>query len=397
MQLIIHRKKKDGNANSVELRTNNSRILLSLDMPFTPDKAKDVGAILISHLSLNHYTCLKDIDQTIPIYMSRTANELINISNTFTANNDCKPNISTVKHMRPFQIGGFKIIAYSIDNSLLSTLAFSIEAGGKKIFYLHNTGNDIDDISVKRILQDHPHGLDYLIIAGAETMGEARASNHIRSLRSRTEAMLRQSENITFFVNPSDDIESIISVYNACSRTGSIFVMDIYTVFLLDKLRKISKDIPKLDWKYIKIRFIKSQVDILSNAGYSTLLYAYNKHKIDLFDINRHKKNILMLVRDDLEFTHTIKDIDRVSGARLISTSQKDSVSEKLKGYCEQKGIEIECIPTDTHKKTEPLKMVVNALSPKAIIPIQTSQAVKYSQLFSDISIMDKKGVIDIQ
>jgi len=398
MQLIINREKKDGDANSIELRTSNSRILLSLDMSFIPDRAKGVDAILISHLLPNHYTCLKHIDQDTSIYMSRAANELVNIFDIFISNGNLKRNISAIKHMRPFQIVDFKITPYLINDSALSAIAFSIKADGKSALYINNlTDNNKNSILIEKILKDHPQGLDCLLTDNLETKTEDCAQNSKRPLRVYIENILRTNKNITFLFTPSEDIDGLVSAYGACLKTGSILVIDIYAAFLLDKLRKVSRAIPQLDWKNTKIRFIKDQADLLANAGYNALLYAYNKHKIDLFDINRYKTNILMTVRDNPEFTGTIKDIDRVTGARLISTSQKDRLSEKLKGYCAQKGIEIEYIHANIHKEAEALKAIVNALSPKTIIPIETSPAVKYSVLFSNIRIIDNKKVIDIR
>jgi len=397
MQIIINREKKDGGASSIELRTSNSCILIGLGMPLITDKPGGIDGILISHLLPNHYTRLKQIDQAIPIYMSKPANELINIHNTFAAKNDCKPNILIIKHMRPFQIKDFKVTPYLIDDSALSALTFSIKAGAKSAFYINNLTNNSknNSILIEKIFKDHPQGLDCLLTDSLET--EDCAQNNKRPLQVRIETVLRTNKNITFLHTPSEDIDGIVSAYSACSKTGLIFVIDIYTAFLLDKLRKVSKAIPQLDWKNTKIRFTKDQADLLANAGYNTLLYAYNKHKIDLFDINRYKRNILMTVRDNTEFTGTIKDIDRVTGAKLISTVREGCLSEKLKGYCAQKGIEIEYIPAYTYKKAEALKVAVNALSPKTIIPIQLSPTVKYSQLSSNIKIIDSKEVIDIR
>ena len=422
MQLIIHRGTKEIGGSCVELQSGNSRILIDFGMPLVTDSKerfdaksidgktteeliqlnilpnieglykhsqKSIDAILISHSHLDHYGFLEHVDQDIPIYMSRGAKELIDITNIFVTKKPTKVNASLIKHMRPFRIGDFKITPYPVDHSAFDALAFLIEAEGKRVFYSGDfRGHGRKSLLFENMLKDPPKNIDTLLMEGSMIGRKDWIYKDEASVQGRIEKILRENENITFLFTSSQNIDRLVSAYKACLRTDSIFVIDIYTAFVLDKLKKVSKNIPQFNWRNIKIKFIKYHADLLANAGYKDLLYAYNKQKIDMFDINRQKNKILMLGRDNSVFPSIVKNIDNISGARLIYSMWEGYLTEKFKDYCKQKGIEIESVHTSGHATIEDLKAFAKALNPKTLIPIHTFEREKYPSLFENVKIL---------
>lgn len=57
-------------------------------------------------------------------------------------------------------------------------------------------------------------------------------------MQKRIEEILQDAKNITFLFVSSQNIDKLISAYKACLKTDKIFVIDIYTVYILDRLRK---------------------------------------------------------------------------------------------------------------------------------------------------------------
>ena len=165
-------------------------------------------------------------------------------------------------------------------------------------------------------------------------------------------------------------------------------MIDIYTAFILDKLKKASKGIPQFNWKNIRIKFIKYHADCLVSAGYRDLLYVYNKRKIDVFEINRNKDRILMLARDNSIFPIIAKEIKGIEGARVIYAMWEGCLTDKFKEYCAQKGLTIEQVHTSGHATAEDLKSFANALNPKALVPIHTFEPEKYSSLFKNVRML---------
>ena len=423
MKLTIHRGTREIGGSCVELQAGNSRILIDFGMPLVtgsgerfdiksiegktteeliqlnilPDikglykhTEKAIDGILISHSHLDHYGFLEHVNQDIPIYMSRGAKELIDITNIFVTKKSNKVNASLIRHMRPFQIGDFKVTPYLVDHSAFDALAFMVEAEDKKVFYSGDfRGHGRKSLLFEKMLKDPPKDIDSLLMEGSMIGRKDWIYKDEESIQGRIEKILQENENITFLFTSSQNIDRLVSAYKACLRTDSIFVIDIYTAFVLDKLRKISKNIPQFNWKNIRVKFIKYHAEVLSNAGYRDILYTYNKQKIDIFEINRKKKKILMLGRDNSVFPSIVKNIEGVFGARLIYSMWEGYLTEKFKDYCKHKGIEIESVHTSGHATIEDLQAFANALKPKTLIPIHTFERERYSSLFANVKILD--------
>ena len=430
MKLIIHRGTKEIGGSCVELQTANSRILIDFGIPLVtntgerfnikdietktteeliqsnilPDikglykgQERAISAILISHAHLDHYGFLEHVNQDIPVYMSRGAKELIDITNIFVTKKPTRIEASLIKHMRPFQAGDFKITPYLVDHSAFDALAFMVEAEDKKVFYSGDfRGHGRKSVLFEKMLKDPPKALDCLLMEGSMIGRKDWIYKDEISIQARIEKMLQENKNITFLFTSSQNIDRLVSAYKACLKTDSIFVIDIYTAFVLDKLRKVSKNIPQFNWKNIKIKFINYHADILANAGYKNLLYVYNKQKIDMFDINRHKKRILMLARDNSIFPSLIKAIDGISGAKLIYSMWEGYLTEKFKDYCKNKQIEIESVHTSGHATIEDLKAFAKALEPRTLVPIHTFGSESYPELFENVKILDDKEIMEI-
>ena len=430
MQLIIHRGTKEIGGSCVELKTANSRILIDFGMPLVtgnkerfeiksieaktaeeliqlnilPDikglykhQEKAVDAILISHSHLDHYGFLEHVNQDIPIYMSRGAKELIDITNIFVTKKSNLIDPMLIKHMRPFQIKDFKITPYLVDHSAFDALAFLVEAEGKRVFYSGDfRGHGRKSVLFEKMLKDPPKALDCLLMEGSMIGRKDWIYKDEISIQARIEKILQENKNITFLFTSSQNIDRLVSAYKACLRTDSIFVIDIYTAFVLDKLRKVSKNIPQFNWKNIKIKFIKYHADVLASAGYKNLLYVYNKQKIDMFDVNRQRKRILMLARDNSVFPSIVKSIDGISGTKLIYSMWEGYLTEKFKSYCKEKELEIESVHTSGHATIEDLKAFAEALNPKTLVPIHTFTSEKYPELFKDVKVLSDGEILEI-
>ena len=160
IQIIIHRGTKEIGGSCVEIKTDNTRILIDFGIPLVnknkkpfdsniltkktleelkktkilPDikglyknKKKSIDAILISHSHLDHYGFLSFVHPEIPIYMSRGAKELIDITNIFLKKNLGQINSILVKHKETCQIGDIKITPNLVDHSAFDAFSYLIE------------------------------------------------------------------------------------------------------------------------------------------------------------------------------------------------------------------------------------------------------------------------------
>jgi len=430
MQLIIHRGTKEIGGSCVELKSGKSRIIVDIGMPLVNDKkepfdskllegkslgelkklkllpeivglykdeAKTIDAILISHSHLDHYGFLKYVHPDIPIYMSKGAKQMIKISDVFTPNRIGPINAKTIDKDKKIKIGEFAITPYVVDHSAVDARAFLIEAEGKRLFYSGDfRGHGRKSILFKDMVNNPPKDLDCLLMEGSMLGRDKQLYENEDKVQARIVKILRKSSNITFLFTSSQNIDRLVSAYKACLRTDSVFVIDIYTAFILDNLRKVSTHIPQFNWKNIRIKFFKYHADRLSETGYGDLLFVYNRSKIDMFEVNREKKKILMLARDNSIFPNILKGIDNPEGSTVIYSMWEGYLTDKFKQYCAHKGLEIEQVHTSGHATVEDLKAFATALNPKTLIPIHTFEASHYPELFKNVKILKDKEAFTI-
>ena len=313
MDLIIHRGTKEIGGSCVELKTVNSRILIDFGMPLVTrdhrpfdadqlkgktikalkaegvlpdvkglygDEKKGIDGILISHSHLDHYGFLQYVNPEIPIYLSQGAGILINVSNIFVPTKVGKLNINTISNKKRFKIGDFTITPFLVDHSAFDALAFLVEAEGKKVFYSGDfRAHGRKAKLFKQIIDRPPQNITCLLMEGSALGREDAQYKTENDVEERLEEILRERKNITFLFASSQNIDRIVSASRACLKTDSIFVIDIYTAFILDKLKKVSDRIPQFNWKNIRVKFLKAHAKALVQSGHKDLLYTYQQKK----------------------------------------------------------------------------------------------------------------------
>lgn len=408
MNLIIHRGTQEIGGSCVELRTHKSRILIDFGLPLVSagnkpfdikdlpkvkglykNEAKGIDAILLSHSHLDHYGLLSHVREDITIYMSRGAKELIEISSIFTPHKLENINSQTVSAKKPFNIDDIKITPYLVDHSAFDALAFLVEADGKRLFYSGDfRGHGRKSALFSRMIKDPPKGIDCLLMEGSMIGRDAQSYKTEIDVQKSIEKTLLEGKKITFISMSSQNIDRIVSAYKACLKTDSIFVIDIYTAFILDKLKKISKNIPQFDWKDMRVMYFYHHAEALARAGHKDLLYIYNKRKIKAPEINLSRKRFLIMARDNSIFPVIIRGLNNISGSKIIYSMWEGYLTPKFIEYCTKRELVIEKVHTSGHATIRDLKAFATAINPKALIPIHTFHASRYAEFFKNVKVL---------
>jgi ribonuclease J len=172
MQLIIYRGTHEIGGNCVEFRTNSTRIIVDVGMPlvdedgesFDPQllQGKEVpellesgilrkvpglfldpadnkplpDAILLSHAHCDHTGLLKYTRKEIPVWLSPGTSDMMLAGSKFAGQSKVSvERQKTIVPKEPFQIGDFTITALPVDHSAFDSMAFIIEADGKRVLY----------------------------------------------------------------------------------------------------------------------------------------------------------------------------------------------------------------------------------------------------------------------
>lgn len=430
MKVIIHRGAKEIGGSCVELISSNSRILIDFGMPLVnqnkapfdsdsiagksveglkrektlpnirglyKNEKPELNAILISHSHLDHYGLLDFANSEIPVCISEGAKELVEVTNIFVNKNIKLTNTQIIKHESPFHIKDFKITPYLVDHSGFDAFAFLIEAEGKRVFYSGDfRGHGRKAILFERMIKNPPKNIDCLLMEGSMLGRNETAYKDEGEVETRIVEILKEQNNITFLLTSSQNIDRLVSAYRACLKTDTIFVIDIYTAFILQRLEKVSKRIPQFNWKNIRIKFFEYHAAKLAGAGYKKLLYIYNRQKIEMDEINEKRNKILMLARDNSIFPFIIKNINAPKGIKIIYSMWGGYLTEEFRQHCKAKGLVIEQAHTSGHAVLNDLQRFAKALNPKSLVPIHTFMPRSYLELFENVNIVHDGEILVI-
>lgn len=421
MKFIIHRGTQEIGGNCVEiLSEKGSRIVIDIGMPLTdksgekfdigryknltgqelvkkkilPDipgfykwdkEHKTIDGLLVSHPHIDHYGFLTYLNPEIKYYLGEAAKKLIDITAIFTRVRGFINNYSAVEDRKSFEVGDFRITPYLMDHSGFDAYSFLIEADDKKIFYSGDFREHGRKGSLfRRFLRVGPSKVDILLLEGTMLGRGKQVCENEEEVQLKIQEILKLRRNITFLFASSQNIDRLVSAYKACLRTDSIFIIDVYTAYILHKIKKEAGHIPQFNWNNIRVKFFKYHTDILAKSGNKDLLYLFNGRKIEMPEINSEKTKILMLQRDNSIFPSVLKHIRNVRGATIIYSMWEGYLTEEFRGFCAQEGIAIEQVHTSGHAVVRTLQKMAEKVHPDMIVPIHTEHADNYRKIFGD-------------
>jgi ribonuclease J len=200
--------------------------------------------------------------------------------------------------------------------------------------------------------------------------------------------MFKDKQNIAFVFCSSQNIDRIVSIYRAAKRTQQTLVINLYTAYILNSLKGISNRLPQYWWRDIRVIYFPYHEKALEKNGLKSFLHDCMRAKIEKQDVNLNKKNIVMITRDNYDFTDLLSHIDEFTGAQAIYSMwegylEDSDLSDRLK----QKGISLEPVHTSGHATERDLQKLVKAFNPKCIMPIHTFNPQAYRSLFPDTNV----------
>ena len=209
-------------------------------------------AVLFTHYHGDHYGLYKDIPSKIPLYMGKTAREILEIVTEYIDINAQKKGIDRIKAMEayvpgcPLKIKGvdkIKVIPLVVDHSAIDAYMFYIEMAGKRILY---TGDFRDHgIASERkrfwnlIESDKyiPEKIDVLITEGTMlSRTEERKQNIVSTEAELGEEAGRRflKHKYNFVMVSSTNLDSIMEFYHN-TPDDMPFVCDIYQLKVISK------------------------------------------------------------------------------------------------------------------------------------------------------------------
>ena len=262
IKITVHKGTNEIGGNCVEVSSSTTRLLLDVGQPLSGeeitlcDDLKRVDAVIISHPHQDHYGLLDQIPATTPVYMGVTAVKIIQATLVFLGRPPFQNNFQPMEDRLPLHVGDLTVTPYMVDHSAFDAYSLLVEGDGERVFYtgdfrMHGRKKSL----MEDFLADPPDPVDVLITEG--TMLD-RTNEAMPSETAAEQAMvdlLNTTEGAGLLICSSQNLDRLVTAYRACIRSGRVFVIDIYTAWIL---RLISEDprtanIPDISWDGIRV------------------------------------------------------------------------------------------------------------------------------------------------
>ncbi|MCH8235934.1 MAG: N-acetylmuramoyl-L-alanine amidase [Chloroflexi bacterium] len=291
MKLTIHRGTHEIGGSCVEVRSglDEARIVIDLGMPLVQadrspfewrryeqmpvedllaervlppvsglyaHEEPTVRAVLISHAHQDHYGLLRFIHPEIPVYCSAGTRALIEVSNIFLNTAVDLRQIEVLSMWKAVTIGAFRVTPYLVDHSAPDAVAFVVETGGTKLFYSGDfRGHGRKKILFERMLEYPVQDVDCLLLEGT-MLGRSEGDYQTEEdVEDAVKGVIESTDSYTFVFASSQNLDRLVSVYRAAIRCDAMFVIDLYTAFVLDRLKGISSNIPQANWRNVRVLY----------------------------------------------------------------------------------------------------------------------------------------------
>jgi ribonuclease J len=405
----VYRGTKEIGGTCIEVKSQNGKILwIDLGQPLETVSTginytkEHVDALLISHPHQDHYGLMGSIKKDIPIYIGEIGLDYINAVPKFVEEVSVyELNFNIIKPWKAITIlDTFIVTPYLTDHSTPESFSFLIEVDDKRIYY----SGDFRATGRKRSLFDSivsnpPKAIDVLFMEGTMINRSNYKYNDEESIESALTNILSQQQSTSFLISSAQNIDRLVSCYRACKRTGKVLVIDAYTAWLLEKLKRVSTNIPTIDRKEIQVYCSKGQLDKLEN---------------DTAFLEKVKSNFL----GDEIFNTPSKYLyfTRCPSSRLVDRLKENGVVNILysqwKGYLQEEykqwftpylnafaemseipsnDIRFEYIHTSGHAKIEDLVIYAKAMNANKLVPIHTAYPKEFKME------MEKEGVKNVE
>jgi ribonuclease J len=301
---------------------------------------------------------------------------------------------------QPFRVGDFKVTPFWNDHSAFDAYSFLIESNGKSVFYSGDfRAHGRKRKAYKWFLHHAPADVDCLLLEGTKIGSKAEQPQTEEELEHLFVSLFKNSNSINYIYTSSQNIDRLVTIYKACLRAGKTFIIDVYTVNILETLSDYAQlPSPLKGYKNLKVLFPQKITTRLFREGYDQMANKFAKQKIRKEEISKNPSDFVVLVRPSMK-----ADLEKISvdhGNLVYSMWEgykEKSYTKNFLDWLTGKGFSIHDLHTSGHADIETLKEMADTINPKTIVPIHTFNKLDYKNIFSQqvVEVVDNE-LVDI-
>jgi ribonuclease J len=432
--LTVHRGSKQIGGSCVELRADGGeRLLLDVGMPLTKPDGGDrprgtmtrpsrelraegvlpnvdglyVGSVpefsglVLSHAHLDHHGLAHHVHPDVPVYCSPGTTAMLEVSSLFVPDATAPNCTHALPTVDPVAIGPFAVRGIPVDHATPDSRALLVEADGQRVLYSGDLRAHGRHAQLFDSLPAAAGPVDVLILEGTtvgQTQGSHGYGDELDVERGLTDVLARDKDLVVVIASVQN-IDRAISVYQAALNAGRELVLDPYQAFVLMKLKDICPDAPQFDSPSVRVKFIRSHVSRLKEAGFWDLACQMSRAgKVTTEQLLDDPRRFVYLARSSGATVGLMQHLSK-AGLPTLVWSQWGGYLKRggaVPRYCDAQGIEPVLIHSGGHACPEDLARLANCLRPRVVVPIHTEAALQFSALMQNVRVVDDDELVDL-
>lgn len=437
MKITIHRGTHEIGGTCIEIRDNESRIVIDVGMPLVdkggakfdiakyaklsgPDLVKekvlpdikgiyswDKGekppdGLFISHAHIDHYGFYNHLRSDLPVYLGEGTAKLINLTALFLRKPSLRNELRFIKSTRPVRVGCFRIIPSLMDHSAFDSHAFMVESGGTRIIYsgdfrAHGRKKKLFYSFLSRI---QGLSVDALLIEGTVMSGKdtGRKTDSEDDLKQKIVEVVNDTNGIVFVAQASQNIDRIVSCFKAAITTKRMFVIDLYTAYVLDELKGLAKLPHASDtFRRIRVFYPRNLAISLSRRNQGHILDRFRAFRIHMPAIFKRQNEFIMLYRPSMnrDFEESGQFTDGCMIYSMASIYLQEKSMQGMHKFVKEHNLTFRKIHTSGHADICTLKYAIDHIQPGILIPVHTMNPDAFKDLYPRVKVAsDREEII---
>ena len=339
--------------------------------------------LIISHPHLDHYGLLNRIQKTVPVYIGKAANAILQVSSLFSPSGLGIAPAGYLEDRKPIHLGPFKITPYLMDHSAYDTYALLVEAGSKKIFYSADfRGHGRKGRLLDKLIAFPPKEVALLLIEGTRVGNKDATDQSEDDLVPQFAKVFANAKGLPLVWASSQNIDRIVSIFKACLTSGKQMIVDMYTAEVLRATG--NSKVPQAGWNKLKVFLPASQKRQIVSKGRFDIPARYSANRIYAEAFKAESRKSVMLFRPSMSCD--LERADCLSQANLICSIWagyiKDSKNEWFTSWLDRMGLPIHHIHASGHASLMDLGRLQSAFPAAKIVPIHLDNPMAFKNHF---------------